>query len=172
MAGNALGCPTCYAYGVKRWYLSAGFVVGIAVLMAVLGSYCAEQRTRMTYVDAASRFSLNLAPDVVVQDLPSDNGVETLTAERGADEYVQITITAWPQGEVLNPGALAHEYSALATNTVEPTTIDGVSGIAFADSTTGASEVWFASKGFLYQLVEWGNSDALLGRVISGWKIY
>ena len=155
---------------MKRWYLPAGFVVGIVVIAAAAGSYIAAKPTSTMYTDPGHRFSINLAPDVVVQDLPSDNGVETLTAERGPDEYVQITITAWPQDEALSTGALAHDYPALAGYSVTP--VAGINGFAFKNRDTGQSEVWFASKGFLYQLVEWGNSDALLGRVISSWKIY
>jgi hypothetical protein len=164
----------CYDFGVKRYYLPAGLVVGIAVIVAAGGSYIAAKAAGTTYVDPAHRFSVQLPPRVTTEYISADNGaIDTLYLDGASASEVQITITQWnDNGSVLTKESAEHEYPWISDLNTQPITVTGAAGLTFEDTDTGQSNVWFARGGYLYQLVERGPGTALLDEAVAKWKFF
>ena len=124
-----------------------------------------------TYLDPAHRFSVQLPPGVRAQDVPAaDRSSETLIFSDGSAGDVQITITPWDTTAPLTQASALSEYPLLNGEVTTPISVAAVTGFAFENSNPQASNVWLASGGYLYQLVGWGNSAALLGNITAHWK--
>lgn len=159
---------------MKHRYLAAGFVVGIAIIVAAGGSYIAAKAPGTTYVDPSHRFSVQLPPRVTTQYIRADNGaIETLYLDGASASEVQITITQWnDNGSAFTKESAEREYPSISDLNTQPITVAGAAGLAFEDTNTGQNDVWFARSGYLYQLVERGQDTALLGETVAGWKFY
>lgn len=147
-----------------------GAVVVIAVVVGVALA-AGGVKGATTYLDPAHRFSVQLPPRVTAQDVPAtDRSPETLIFSDGSAGDVQITITPWDTTAPLTQASALPQYPLLSGEVTTPVSVAAVTGFAFENSNPQASNVWLASGGYLYQLVEWGNSAALLGNITAHWK--
>jgi hypothetical protein len=153
----------------KNQIVGAVVVIAVVVGFALTGSGAKGGGT--TYLDPAHRFSVQLPPGVRAQDVPAaDRSSETLIFSDGSAGDVQITITPWDTTALLTQASALPQYPLLDGEVTTPISVAAVTGFAFEDSNPQASNVWLASGGYLYQLVGWGNSAALLETITAHWK--
>ncbi len=153
----------------KNQIVGAVVVIAVVVGFALTGSGAKGGGT--TYLDPAHRFSVQLPPGVRAQDVPAaDRSSETLIFSDGSAGDVQITITPWDTTAPLTQASALPQYPLLDGEVTTPISVAAVTGFAFEDSNPQASNVWLASGGYLYQLVGWGNSAALLETITAHWK--
>lgn len=152
----------------KNQIVSAVVVIAVVVGFALAGS---AAKGGTTYVDPAHRFSVQLPPRVTAQDVPAaDGSSETLIFSDGSAGDVQITITPWDTTAPLTQASALPDYPFLNGEVTTPVSVAGVTGFAFNVRNEGDSNIWLASGGYLYQLVGWGNSAALLETITAHWK--
>ena len=148
-----------------------GAVVVIAMVVGVVLAVGGVKGSGTTYLDPAHRFSVQLPPRVTAQDIPAaDRSSETLIFSDGTAGDVQITITPWDTTAPLTTASALPQYPLLSGEVTTPVSVAAVTGFAFENSNPQASNVWLASGGYLYQLVGWGNSAALLETITAHWK--
>lgn len=150
-----------------------GAIVVIALVVGVALAPGGAKGGATTYLDPAHRFSVQLPPGVTAQDIPAaDGSSETLIFSDGSAGDVQITITPWDTTAPLTQASALPDYPLLNGEVTTPVSVAAVTGFAFEESNPQVSNVWLASGGYLYQLVGWGNSAALLGNITAHWKFF
>jgi len=154
---------------VKRWYLPAGFVVGIAVIIAVWGSYSDSKHAGGTgvYTNPTFGFSVRVPSGYVVTEAPNaeprqENGTADIIEFADKSGSVQLTITyasyASPQ---LSVRSLLSNFPSIAGIHTQPFPIaPSETGLALYGDPAHPdeiSDVWFGKNGLLYQMTAYGD---------------
>ena len=166
------GCEhvrACYYLRVKRWYLPAGFVVGVAVVIAVWGSYSVGKHAATTgvYTNPTFGFSVRVPSGYSVSEARNaeprqENGTANIIEFAGGSSSVQLNITyasyASPQ---LSVQSLLANFPSIARIQTQPFPIAaGETGLALYDDPAHPdeiSDVWFGKNGLLYQMTAYGD---------------
>ena len=153
---------------MKRLYL--GFIAAVAISVAAWGLYATIRPAATTYTDQAHRFSVELPAGSTEQDFHSTDGyAETLILRDGSD-YVQVSITSWAGSADLTETSPARDSLLPPNVTPQAISVAGRKGIAFEALPDSDSNVWVASGGYLYQLVEFRSRSDFLRTVTAHWK--
>ncbi len=121
------------------------------------------------YTNPTFNFTLTLPPGFAAY--PPDTRGASTTGEavvfQSGSRSIQLTVIPYQyQDATLTPDDLAQEAPYLAPSNLASLSLSsGIQALSFTDPATSQSEVWFVSRGYLYQFTADSSDAALLQNI-------
>jgi len=169
----------CLVIAGAFWYLrepagSAGGLANSPLIIPNSISISVPSLTQ-TYTDSAQHFSFNYPEDYAVREMPGDGDAPRTLVIESSSTGIQIIITPDDTDTNITAEVIREAISDMKVENPQSFPVGANSGLAFQSDNpafNGASrEVWFASKGFLYQISTYATNDQLLAAIFKTWKI-